>query len=382
MEQITNSYNLFIDSSRGHTANSKGDDILINLQDSGVHAGEGEIIRMNLENFSMAKVFSDVNANNNQIQLRVFDGTNFTTQQISITPKNYSSVFALATELKGKMMTALNKVGYTPASGATPAVPGIFGNVTLKTMINPTSASADTDNVIKFSLSYDGTSLPANSKIYFQMFSEESDSYILLGGNRIQGPKSNNSTAESITVTIDPTAQDITFAFLYPAQRSTMPFIYVRTPGVLNTNIETKGLTDVRADHKSDTAHSDILGRVVVSSNEWVQYTAQTGREFFLDIHQKQLNHIRLKLTDSKNRPIGRSASTANPNTATGTGNAQSTLGNLSFSAVIRFDIIKKRTVEHLQTEHHKPNVPARFSNGIVNQQRYGKDTFGMGPGF
>ena len=122
--------------------------------------------------------------------------------------------------------------------------------------------------------------------------------------------------------------------------------------------------------------------RVVVSSKEWVQYTAQTGREFFLDIHQKQLNHIRLKLTDAKNRPIGRSTSSANQNTVTGSGNAQSTLGNLSFSAVIRFDIIKKRTVDHLETEHYKPTVPARFSNGITNQQRFGKDTFGMGPGF
>ena len=140
---------------------------------------------------------------------------------------------------------------------------------------------------------------------------------------------------------------------------------------MLNTNIETKGLKDVRVDHNSDTAHSDILGRVVVSSKEWVQYTAQTGREFFLDIHQKQLNHIRLKLTDAKNRPIGRSTSSINPNTATGSGNAQSTLGNLSFSAVIRFDIIKKRTVDHLETEHYKPTVPARFSNGVTSQQRF-----------
>ena len=98
MEQITNSYNLFIDSSRSHTSNSKGDDILVNLQDAGVHAGEGEIIRMNLENFSMAKVFSDVNANNNQIQLRAStpDSNNnpvfVANQNITLTPKDYNSV--------------------------------------------------------------------------------------------------------------------------------------------------------------------------------------------------------------------------------------------------------------------------------------------------
>ena len=373
MEQITNSYNLFIDSSRSHTSNSKGDDILVNLQDAGVHAGEGEIIRMNLENFSMAKVFSDVNANNNQIQLRATsDGTAFlTNQDITLTPKDYNSVFDLATELKDKMIVKLTAMGAT------------FGTVALKTgtAVKP-SATDSTDNIIEFTLTYTGTQLTSTAKVYVQMFSEESDSYMLLGGDRIQGPKSANSTAQSISVDPSASAKEITFKCLYPAQRSTMPFIYVRAPGVLNTNIETKGLKDVRVDHKSDTAHSDILGRVVVSSKEWVQYTAQTGREFFLDIHQKQLNHIRLKLTDAKNRPIGRSTSSTNPNTATGSGNAQSTLGNLSFSAVIRFDIIKKRTVDHLETEHYKPTVPARFSNGVTNQQRFGKDTFGMGPGF
>ena len=378
MEQITNSYNLFIDSSRSHTSNSKGDDILVNLQDAGVHAGEGEIIRMNLENFSMAKVFSDVNANNNQIQLRAStpDSNNnpvfLSNQTITLEPKNYNSVFDLATEFKDQMIVALKAMGAK------------FGNVSLKanTTVTPSSATENTDNIIEFTLEYDGTAAPGTAKVYVQMFSEESDSYMLLGGDRIQGPKSANSTAESISVDLSASAKEITFKCLYPAQRSTMPFIYVRAPGVLNTNIETKGLKDVRVDHKSDTAHSDILGRVVVSSKEWVQYTAQTGREFFLDIHQKQLNHIRLKLTDAKNRPIGRSTSSTNPNTATGSGNSQSTLGNLSFSAVIRFDIIKKRTVDHLETEHYKPTVPARFSNGVTNQQRFGKDTFGMAPGF
>ena len=48
MEQITSSYNLFVDSSTGHNAQTKGDDYIVNLQDAGVHAGEGEHIRMSL----------------------------------------------------------------------------------------------------------------------------------------------------------------------------------------------------------------------------------------------------------------------------------------------------------------------------------------------
>ena len=83
-------------------------------------------------------------------------------------------------------------------------------------------------------------------------------------------------------------------------------FLMIRAPGVLNTNIETQGLRNPNDNHNSDVAHSDILGRAVVESNEWVQFTAQSERDFFIDIHQKQLNVLRLKLTDSKNRSIGR----------------------------------------------------------------------------
>ena len=70
MEQIVNSFNLFVDSSRGHSSGSKGDDYIVNLQDAGIHAGEGEIIRMTLDNFSMPKVFTNINKNNNTIELR------------------------------------------------------------------------------------------------------------------------------------------------------------------------------------------------------------------------------------------------------------------------------------------------------------------------
>ena len=142
-----------------------------------------------------------------------------------------------------------------------------------------------------------------------------------------------------------------------------MPFVYVRAPGVLNTNIETQGLRNPNDNHNSDVAHSDILGRAVVESNEWVQFTAQSERDFFIDIHQKQLNVLRLRLTDSKNRLIGRRGG---GDTALGIAPNQSTLGNLSFSAVLRFDIIKRKSVHHLETEHYQPPIPARFSEGNV----------------
>ena len=72
MEQIVNSYNLFVDSSHAVTSGSKGDDFHVNLQDSGVHAGDGQIIRVNLQEFSMKKNFFDVNATNSRFKVYGF----------------------------------------------------------------------------------------------------------------------------------------------------------------------------------------------------------------------------------------------------------------------------------------------------------------------
>ena len=90
-----------------------------------------------------------------------------------------------------------------------------------------------------------------------------------------------------------------------------------------------------------------------------MQFTAQSERDFFLDIRQKQLNFVvfHLRLTDSKNRLIGRR--NTGSDTATATGTRQSILGNLNFSAVLRFDIVKNKNVDHLKSQHHEPNIPA-----------------------
>jgi len=379
-EVITNSYNLFVDTSRNHNSGSQGDDFVVNLQDAGVHAGDGEHIRLTLDNFSMAKTFSNVNANNSRIRIRgTSDGTTFWDDGAATNPlnfldfdlddANYMSRNDLAQNFAKKLIAALNTLSGSVSSGG----PGTFSLDESSNKLKPESAAGETDNIIQFTLKYSGQQLSETAaEIYIQMFSEESDSFALLGGDRIEGkvPKTNStqSTKKSIRATIKDD-QTIKVQCRYPSQLSTEPYVYIRAPGTLNTNIETKGLKTTDTLHKSDTESSDILGRAVIANNNWVQYESKTGREFFLDIHQKQLNTLRLKVTDARNRPIP-------------SRNGQSTLGNLNFSAVIRFDIIKSKKIEHLETDHYKSTVPARFSNGVVNQLRGGKDTYGVGPGF
>lgn len=343
MEQITSSYNLFVDSSTGHNAQTKGDDYIVNLQDAGVHAGEGEHIRMSLNNFSMAKNFTDVNENNNEFRFKTVNSNSSDSFDVNLKldNRNYTNVTDLATNFADKIRAQL-------ASAITAATEAAAHTDT-STIVN--------DNIITFTVNTTGNHGLSEALIQFN--ADISDSYALLGGDRV---KTGDNTTPSISVAI-PTATSVKVTCKYPAQRSTMPFVYIRAPGTLNTNIETQGLRNPNDSHNSDVAHSDILGRAVVESNEWVQFTAQSERDFFIEMHQKQLNVLRLRLTDSKNRLIGRRD---NSNTATGTGTEQSTLGNLSFSAVLRFDIIKRKSVHHLETEHYQPPIPARFSEGNV----------------
>ena len=267
MEQITNSYNLFIDSSRAHDSNSKGDDFLVNLQDAGVHAGEGEIIRMTLDNFSMAKNFSDVNANNNVFRFLSTNPAIDVTAQIKA--QNYNSYFDLATEFGNAIKNVLIQNIAAVAGGVVENVlPLATGSNDKILSFNVRTRDANNNNVAH--------GLTAGNTI-IQFNADVSDSYLLLGGDKTFN---GDNTTNSVTITI-PDANTIRVVCKYPAQRSTMPFVYIRAPGVLNTNIETKGLRNHASTHKSDITHSDILGRVVVASDDWVQYTAQTGREFF-----------------------------------------------------------------------------------------------------
>ena len=343
MEQITSSYNLFVDSSTGHNAQTKGDDYIVNLQDAGVHAGEGEHIRMSLSNFSMAKNFTDVNENNNEFRFKTVNSTGADSFDVNLKldNRNYTNLTNLATNFADKIRAQL--------ASAIAAATEAAAHTDMTTIVN--------DNIITFTVNTTGNHGLNEALIQFN--SDISDSYALLGGDRV---KTGDNTTPSISVAI-PTATSVKITCKYPAQRSTMPFVYIRAPGVLNTNIETQGLRNSSDNHNSDVAHSDILGRAVVESNEWVQFTAQSERDFFIDIHQKQLNVLRLRLTDSKNRLIGRRGG---GDTALGIAPNQSTLGNLSFSAVLRFDIIKRKSVHHLETEHYQPPIPARFSEGNV----------------
>jgi len=365
-EQIVSSFNVFVDSDRGSPNSiSKGDDYHLNLTGVNLDAEKGQIIRLTVNNFSMYKTFTNVNAHNSKFILRNSQVTTGT--QLELPPKNHDTIHKIALDFANTLKTQLltdSKAKQTAASNTLPASCEIEEVNGVKTITPVASAgvAGTSNNVISFKLVFkdtnDDPTAHGLTDVKVQFYeklpntNDDSDVFSLLGGNRIH--KNNDTTTNSITVTLG--ANDITFTCLYPAQRHTEQFVYLRT-NLTSNSLATSSLE--AGNHDYDTTnvhHTNILGRFVIDS-EVVQYAAGTGREYFIDLPtQRHLNNIRLYLTDHHGRPL----STFAPE--------QNTLGNLNFNLVLRCDIIQRRAPNEGFTPPVQRTAPARFSNPYLQQ--------------
>ena len=345
--RILNSLNLFVDTSRD--VGGQGDNATIHLQENAIAAGDGQLLKLSLSEFTMFKSFYGVNANNAKFRLTA----NSDVTELELTPKNYRTVADVAAEFAEKLRAQLQTdTGHTctvadlkPASG---------------TLINSTD-----DRIISFELDFESNN-HGLSTFRVQCFTAVSDSFALLGGNRIDDDA---STVSSFNVSIH-SATKLRVKGYYPAQRSTESHVYVRTD-LRSNNVETSSLSAGTGPYDSHTLTSNILAKIPVDI-EFCQFTnAGSTDEYFVTLPQRGLSNLRLYLTDSKGRPLGRPSGSASK-TAAGTGTAQSTLGNLSFTATLRIDVIQASQPNELQTPPIPRPIPGRFIRP-VEWQDYGK---------
>jgi hypothetical protein len=343
-ETVLETHNIFIDTGDAQEeSKSRGDDFQLHLNNLSIDADRGQFIRLNLVDFNMAKTFTDVNENNNNIFFSILTGIGTTTFNAQLTKRNYETVHDLAVEVADTFYKAfLTMLTGVITSGTTSAL----------TPDATTSVNGTTNNIISFTLTFNtnhGLLIPPVAIFY----SGKGDSYRLLGANR----ETTGSTIDSgITITT-PTADSVKFVFLYPAQRATTSHLYLRTS--LSTGAtETAGMQyedDIA--EKDEALYSNILAKIPVNT-EYCTYTQSSGYEYFIDLHQKHINNIKLEITDEKNRRLGRRPADKNAKTASGSGTEQSTLGNLSFSCVIRAEVIERQRPSELQFAVAQTGIP------------------------
>lgn len=254
-----NTYNLYVDTSRGHSANSKGDDFELNLGHTNIVADEGQYIRLSLNNFSMHKVFTDINETNNKFKLyynKQGDITDIYTNELTLTKRNNTTLNALATDFAnaiGNGILGRNITGVTEPTSFT---------ISDLTPSSTTSVGGDSDYIISFKLTFNTAHNLDNPRIYFLL--DDGDTNEILGGDRLES--SNGITMLSYSsVDISKTSTtEITVTCKYPAQRQTIDHIFLRAVGTQNTSIETLGFLNPTETHKADVTDSDILAKIPV----------------------------------------------------------------------------------------------------------------------
>ena len=174
------------------------------------------------------------------------------------------------------------------------------------------------------------------------------DSYTILGRDR--------SATNSLDCTrISPTK--ILVEGRYPMQLTTESHVVLRFDKA-SSNIETASLSKATGPYDTHVLSSNILAMLPID-HEFCSYNSKAGQEYFAILSLRALTSLRLFLTDSSNRPLGRIAHSS-AKTAAGTGSAQSTLGSLSFRGVLRIDII--------QTYIPRPLKTARTTSSVTEE--------------
>ena len=343
MSHVITSRNLFIDTSSDLNG-SRGDDITLQLGADSLHAGSGQQLKLTLAYFSMYRDWYSINLNNSKVRLT----TDNNATEILILNQNYRTYGDIVAQFAQQV--AAQVLADAQAKGSTATACNVLDALPLpSTLVNSTG-----NRIMSFTLSFDQAH--TLSVFRLQSFSAVGESYEVLGGNRILD---DTDTTSSFSVAIA-SATELTVTGLYPMQRSTDSHICLRC-SLPNTNIETASFSAATGPYNTHTLSSNILAMIPLDV-EYLGFTSTTDNEFFLYLTTQQLSAIRLFLTDHKNRPLGRPVGSSSQ-TAAGTGTAQSTLGNLSFRAIIRVDIIQQTVPKMLNTKLPPQNLPARLTN-------------------
>ena len=376
-QELVNSFNLFIDSEKASVVGdrqSEGDDVHIHFAGQTIEAGDGEFIRLSLLNFTMFNNTYMININNSRFNVRGVSSTHTFYNALNIDRKNYGNLKDIANSFATNLATYLASKSAAVSFDTSVKPDSINMSQTDDRLLDITLTAKDAGGLI---MAHGITSLN------IQCLESEGDSYTILGGLRLDD--SSDTTFESLKITI--ATNTIKIQGYFPMQRLSDPYVYLRCNNAQN-GLAMSVLNNDAGRYNADIVNSDIMAKLY-KDVEYITYNSSTGDEFFLNLQQRKLANLRFTLTDSKGRKLGRTSlqkdlGTAAGLTKTGTdangnpvltfeSNLQNTQGNLSFTAVLRVDIIRNRMPQKLESEGVAPALPARKAQAPLIWQDYGK---------
>jgi hypothetical protein len=414
-QDVVNAFNLYIDSERSNVVGdkqSRGDNVHYNFEGNTVECRDGEVMKMSLVDFHMPNNFYNVETKNSFARIKITGGgatgSNIDLHNYTIVERgNYYDVQDVATNFAktvGDILNGLcssissitqitnNTLVRQQALLATAVTPAPTAGAGVSQLGRPDTKMLDV--TIEFNADHGIT------VFYISCLSATGESYLLLGGERNDDINTTGNAHNSFLIDLAPADaqhpnRSIRIKGYFPMQLTTEPHVYLRT--TLGQN----GLESSILARDADTYNTEIIGSDILAkiprNLESFSYVANGGAEdFFIYYQQRKLNQIRLYLTDSKGRPIGR-AGVADTLSVFGSGTAaglegappsipplttdrltfvntkQNTLGNMYFTATLKIEIIKKSSPTLLDFPPPPfPPVPTKL-NTLTFGDKYAK---------
>ena len=441
-QETVNAFNLYVDSERSNIVGdkqSRGDNVHYNFEGNTVECRDGEVMKLSLVDFQMPNNFYNVELKNSFARIKIAAPITVTGGQTPfnatvIERGNYYDVqdvatnfaFTVGTIIKtivvacgnihkitnNSLVTQTTALVATVANVGTGALnQGVFPLLTEQRYDGSYSTVRPTTNAITQTGRPDKKLLDVTiefqnahtlTELLISCQSAAGESYLLLGGER--GDDSTILTHTSFNIDLAPTVPDpaattkqIRIRGYFPMQLTTEPHVYLRT--TLGQNgLESAILARDSVTYNTEIVGSDILAKIPRNLDSFVYNANGSSEDFFIYYQQRKLNQIRLYLTDSKGRPIGRPGM-ADTLAVFGSGTAagleatppsipplssdrttfassnQNTQGNMYFTATIKIEVIKKSTPQLLETQPPPlPQFPSKASGVISFGNKYGKD--------
>ena len=273
-------------------------------------AGANQFLRMSLTQFFAYRNFYYINNTNNKIIIAdndgggdaVFvDGLNFASQ-------DYGDIQDLAKGFGEALATKLTALGTShggfPATtwsfttnSTEPQATGGTGNRKMNILLTSTNAIGNFANLVLQCPQYTQNITTSSGTTISDNFN---DSYALLGGKRISD--STDKTSQSFTLTFDGTAKTLRIQGFFPLQRTTTPFLYLRS-SYNGNNLETQNLNNFNNNQDNHMINSTIIGKLAVSDNS-VSNQFDALSPYFVDLEPRYITELDFRITDHHGRTI------------------------------------------------------------------------------
>lgn len=386
-QDIVNSFNIFLDSEKATLVGdrqSDGDHVRLHFEGNSIEANDGEIIRLSLLNFTMYNNVYHINGNNNKLKVYAGGSTSAIAADagadVTLTPQYIERLHAISSDLGAALSSHL--VSRANANTATTVTKFVVKSAAPFASYQMQSTGNRLLDITLESQNSSGTATAhALTSVSLQCLEADGDSYVILGGNRLDKTPLNSGSSFKITI---PSTSTIRIQGFYPMQRTSDPYVYVRC-NQAQTGLEMSVLQKAIGGSNVDIVNSNILAKAF-RQVEFIHYDSATGEEYFMNLQTKKLSNLDIFLTDSKGRPLGRKANENHKFTASGLytsflnntfeSDEQSKQGNLFFTGVVRVDIVKVRDVRKLETPRlERPSIPSKTS-GVITWQDHGKSKY------